>query len=150
MSEVLGVSMRFLPVMIALIVATLAGCIPSVSTQLDGAIVVSSARPTPWPQAQTAPTDAAPKIEKIWMSSLHLREGDSIYGAIATTTNVASVEVRTATFSINVPRRSFGQFTFRLNVLVFPPLLKHTYPLLIIARNTAGVEDVKNAYLVVE
>jgi hypothetical protein len=33
---------------------------------------------------------------------------------------------------------------------MFPPLLKHTYPLLIIARNAAGVEDVKNAYLVIE
>jgi hypothetical protein len=113
-------------------------------------IVVSAVRPAPWPTAEVAPPDAPPVIKKIWFSGLHLREGSSINGTIVTSTNVASVEVRTATFSINVPRSSFGQFGFHLNVLVFPPLLKHTYPLLIIARNAAGVAETKTAYLVVE
>jgi len=112
--------------------------------------VVGATRPQPWPVAIIAAPEAPPRILRIWLSGTHLRQGTAIHGAIATTTNVASVEVRTATFSINTPRKAFGQFEFQLKVLMFPPLLKHTYPLLIIARNAAGVEDVKNAYLVIE
>ncbi len=119
-------------------------------TNLDKSIVVSATQPKPWPTAAIAAPNAPPRIERIWLSDTHLRQGGLIHGAIATTTNVASVEVRTATFSINTPRRTFGQFAFVLKVLMFPPLLKHTYPLQIIARNAAGAREVRNAYLVVQ
>jgi len=77
------------------------------------------------------------------MSSTQLREGSTIDGAVATSTNVASMEIRTATFSINAPRVAYGQFRFRLKVLVFPPLMKRGYSLLFIARNAAGQEAVE-------
>ena len=77
------------------------------------------------------------------MSSTQLHEGSTIDGAIAASTNVASLEVRTATFSINAPRVAYGQFRFRLKVLVFPPLMKRGYSLLFIARNAAGIQTIE-------
>ncbi len=55
-----------------------------------------------------------------------------------TTTNVASVEVRTNLFSINVPRVAYGRFAFRLDVLDTPPIFVRPYRLRVIARNSAG------------
>ncbi len=55
-----------------------------------------------------------------------------------TTTNVASVEVRTNLFSIDVPRRTFGDFRFSLRVFDVPPIFIRGYRLRVIARNSAG------------
>jgi hypothetical protein len=69
---------------------------------------------------------------------------------VITTTDAASLEIRTAVFSINAPRVTFGRFRFKLSILEFPPMLKHTYPMQIIARNAAGDEAIVNAYIVLE
>lgn len=66
-------------------------------------------------------------------------------GEFITSTNVASVEVRTNLFSIDVPRRAFGVFGFDVDVLDLPPIFIRDYRLRVIARNSAGVmneEDV--------
>lgn len=71
-------------------------------------------------------------------SSLNIRRGQRWAGAFVTGTNVASIEVRTNLFSINVPRRSPGRFAFVLNVLDTPPIFVRAYRLRVIARNSAG------------
>ena len=130
--------------------ALLTGCASDVSTQLSDLVVVAPAMPATWPTPTVAAPDAPPAIEKIWMSTLHLTAGGGFEGAVVTSTNVASVEIRTAIFSINAPRSAFGRFAFKLHILEFPPMLKHTYPMQIIARNAAGVETIDTAYLVLE
>ena len=55
-----------------------------------------------------------------------------------TTTNVASLEVRTNLFSLNVPRRDFGRFAFSLRVFDVPPIFLRAYRVRVIARNSAG------------
>lgn len=74
-------------------------------------------------------------------SSLDVRRGQRWSGAFVTGTNVASVEVRTNLFSINVPHRSPGRFGFVLDILDVPPIFVRAYRLRVIARNSAG-----NAY----
>ena len=71
-------------------------------------------------------------------STLDIPRGDTWLGTIVTTTNVASVEVRTNLFSINVPRRTFGDFRFTLRVYDVPPIFIRGYRLRVIARNAAG------------
>jgi len=73
-------------------------------------------------------------------SSLDVRRGGRWSGSFVTGTNVASVEVRTNLFSINVPHISPGRFVFVLDVLDTPPIFVRAYRLRVIARNSAGDE----------
>lgn len=78
------------------------------------------------------------------MSSLTISAGIWLDGEIVTSTNVASVEVRTAAFSIDADHTGPGTFQFHTHVLELPPLARrHTLELSIIARNTAGVQGVE-------
>jgi hypothetical protein len=92
--------------------------------------------PTPLVQ----PNDAPPRILAMHFSSLDVRRRQHWSGALVTGTNVASVEIRTNLFSINVPKRSPGRFSFVLNVLDTPPIFVRAYRLRVIARNSAGSE----------
>ena len=60
---------------------------------------------------------APPRILAMRFSSLDVHRGQEWSGSFVTGTNVASVEVRTNLFSINVPHRSPGRFAFTLDVL---------------------------------
>lgn len=71
-------------------------------------------------------------------SSDDVPRGQTWSGRIVTPTNVASVEVRTNLFSINVPRRAYGDFRFSLHVFDVPPIFIRGYRLRVIARNSAG------------
>lgn len=84
------------------------------------------------------------------MSSLTIESGIWLDGAIVASTNVASVEVRTAAFSINSDHVGPGTFRFHTHVLELPPLARrHTLALEIIARNAAGAETIENASLAI-
>ena len=97
------------------------------------------------------PPDAAPQLIRIWISSLTLEPGMWFDGIIVASTNVASVEVRTAAFSINASHVAPGVFRFNTRVLELPPLSRrHSYELSIIARNTAGVQTVEHVALAVK
>ena len=91
--------------------------------------------------APIAATDAPPKIVSMTFSSLNVARGSVWRGHIVTATNVASVEVRTNLFSIDVPRAAPGHFAFTLNIFDTPPIFVRAYRLRVIARNTAGVQS---------
>lgn len=79
-----------------------------------------------------------------------LESGTWFDGTIVASTNVASVEVRTAAFSINAAHVAPGVFHFHTLVLEVPPLSRrHSYDLYIIARNTAGDRETEQATLFV-
>lgn len=90
------------------------------------------------PTPRTAANDARPQILAMHFSSLDVTRGTTWTGSFITTTNVASVEVRTNLFSIDVPRKGFGRFTFTLDVLDTPPIFVRAYRLRVLARNSAG------------
>lgn len=88
---------------------------------------------------------------RIWLSTLTIRPGSWFDGTIVVSTNVASVEVRTAAFSINSTHVAPGLYQFHTHVLELPPLSRrHSYELYIIARNTPGIAEVEVAPLRVE
>ena len=92
----------------------------------------------PLPTPAVEPNDAPPRILAMRLSSLDVRRGQRWTGAFITGTNVASLEVRTSLFSINVPKRTAGRFSFVLDVLDAPPIFVRRYRLRVIARNSAG------------
>lgn len=98
--------------------------------------VVANRAALPAPEVQ--PNDAPPRILGMWFSTLDVRRGEDWSGAFVTGTNVASIEVRTNLFSINVPHVSPGRFTFTLHVLDTPPIFVRAYRLRVIARNSPG------------
>jgi hypothetical protein len=95
---------------------------------------------TALPAPRVEPNDAPPRILAMRFSSLDVWRGQRWYGTLIAGTNVASIEVRTNLFSINVPKRSPGRFTFALDVLDTPPIFVRAYCLRVIARNSAGIE----------
>lgn len=84
--------------------------------------------------------DAPPQILGMRFSSLDIRRGERWSGRFITGSNVASIEVRTSLFSINVPHIAPGTFSFSLDVLDTPPIFVRAYKLRVIARNSAGQE----------
>lgn len=85
-----------------------------------------------------ASNDASPVLQALVFNTLDLKRGTIWRGAFTASTNVASVEVRTNLFSIDVPRTSFGKFAFDVDVLDLPPIFIRDYKLRVIARNSAG------------
>ena len=90
------------------------------------------------PTPQIEPNDAPPQILGMRFSSLDIHRGEVWSGSFVTGTNVASVEVRTNLFSINVPHLSSGRFAFKLELLDTLPIFVRAYSLRVIARNSAG------------
>ena len=91
------------------------------------------------------PGNAAPELIAASFSSLNVGRGETWSGRFTTGTNVASLEVRTNLFSIDVPRTGFGRFAFSVNIYDVPSIFVRKYALRIIARNTAGDEIEENA-----
>ena len=91
--------------------------------------------PTPRIDSNLAP----PQILAMHFSSLSVTRGQTWSGQFVTGSSVASVEVRTNLFSIDVPRAGVGRFAFAVRVLDLPPIFIRNYRLRVIARNSAGL-----------
>lgn len=82
--------------------------------------------------------NAPPQIVAVNVSSQTVHGGDTISGTVVTSSNVASVEAKIATFSIGVPKVATGRFALNYVVPNVPFFFHGTYPMTVIARNTAG------------
>jgi hypothetical protein len=120
----------------------LAGCDETVrGTPVDPhAVTIAPAR---WPSAVVTASIDPPRIVALVMNETSIAPGSEWTGRIATTTNVASLEIRTESFSFNATRITFGQFSFDQHVLDIVPQYKRPYTLQIIARNAAGDKAVR-------
>jgi len=121
------------------ILLALGACAAPQGTRLDPHAVTTMR--APWPPAIATAPHVPPRILAVWMNETAVAPGTQWLGRIATTTNTASVEVRTESFSFNATRIAFGQFVFSQHVLDVVPYYKRGYTLSIIARNADGVED---------
>jgi cytochrome oxidase Cu insertion factor (SCO1/SenC/PrrC family) len=114
-------------------------------------LVVSAKSPRVLPRPPVAQPNAPPRIIRIWFSTLTLQPGTWFDGTIVASTNVASVEVRTASFSINSTHVGPGIYRFHTQILELPPLSRrHSYELFIIARNTPGAQAVERTSIAVQ
>lgn len=105
---------------------------------LSDSSVIQAPVPAPTPEvARSGP----PHLQSLWMNETNIPTGSDWIGRAVTSTNVASLEVRTESFSFVAERTGFGQFQFKQHVLDMVPQYKRAYTLQIIARNAAGDED---------
>jgi hypothetical protein len=119
----------------AVFVCALAACASQV-VAVPSNVSVGPARALPTPALASG--GAPPRIVAMRFSSTNVRRGATWSASIITSTNVASVEVRTNLFSIDVPRRAYGDFRFRVRVYDVPPIFVRAYRVRVIARNAAG------------
>jgi hypothetical protein len=120
-------------------ILALTGCAQATGTPVDASAVV--VQPSPWPEPLAAGPEAPPRILALWMNETSIAGGTDWTGRIVTTTNVASVEVRTESFSFVAERTRYGDFSFRQHVLDIVPQYKRGYTLHVIARNAPGDRD---------
>jgi len=128
--------MRNACVLVILAVAALCSCAGPPPVLPANALVGARAPGS----VEAASTGAAPRIVGMAFNSLDLARGSTWSGDFVTSSNVASLEVRSNLFSLNVPRTAFGRFHFDVDVYDLPPIFIRSYAVRIIARNTAGAE----------
>ena len=97
-----------------------------------------AATATPAQTVLELPPNAPPHILKVEISKTDVHGGDVVSGFVQTSSNVASVELRIAGFSLSMPKSSTGRFQLSYTVPSVPFFLRKTYPMEIIARNTRG------------
>jgi hypothetical protein len=114
----------------------LAGCASRVD--LPENLLVSEFPPAELRSGPDLDFGAPTTIQQIWLSSLLLTRGSTWSGKISTSSNAASVEVRTDSFSFSVPRVRAGQFAFSYAIPDLPPYLRRRFALHVVARNAAG------------
>ena len=132
-----GARLAFSRFSVLVLASAMLGCVSHLP-EIPPDVSIGAVRALPTPRVE--PKDAPPTIQAMHFSTLQARRGHQFSGEFTTGTNVASVEVRTNLFSIDVPRTGYGRFAFTLNVLDAPPIFIRAYRLRVIARNSAGTE----------
>jgi hypothetical protein len=82
--------------------------------------------------------DAAPRILAVNVSETTVHSGDKVSGSVFTTSNVASVEARVGTYSMNLNRVGVGRFALTYTVAPLPWFIHGTFTMFVIAKNTRG------------
>jgi hypothetical protein len=129
----MSLSLRLAHVLGVLILAACAGSTLDVPDN-----VTVRATPARLPPGAAVDADADPQIRAVWLTSLTLDRGQTWSGEVSTSTNAASVEVRTDSFSFSVPRKRIGLFAFSYPIPDLPPYLRRRFVLHVVARNSAG------------
>ncbi len=134
--------MRAYAFLVAPVFVLLTTCEPPQEHASAQAVTIGVVRP--WPAAVVAAPNDRPRILAAQLSSDVIGVGDWWSGRVATTTNVAVVELRSPSFSFILHRSTFGQFAFRTHVLAVPSIYRRGFVASIVARVTATHTDVRN------
>jgi hypothetical protein len=138
--------MRACALLILPLFALLAACEPSHEPAAAQGVAIGTV--TPWPKAVVAAPSDPPRILAAQISSNVLRSGTWWSGKVATTTNVAVVELRSPSFSFILRRTAFGQFSFRVHVFAIPSIYHRGFEASIVARAANGHTDARTVQLV--
>jgi hypothetical protein len=82
--------------------------------------------------------DAPPQIVDVEVNRTDVGSGDTLWGKVLTSSNVASVEVRVANIGVGLNKVGVGRFTLAYRLGSIPFFVHGTYPMHIIARNSRG------------
>lgn len=100
----------------------------------------SSASPRPVPSAKPLdlPPNAPPQILSVDINETTVHSGDTVSGTVVTSSNVASVEVRVASYGMTLAKVGVGRFALQYTLGALPFFVHGTYEMRVIARNTRG------------
>jgi hypothetical protein len=86
-----------------------------------------------------------PQILDVNLSTREIHGGDTVFGRVRTSSNVASVEARVEGYSSSLPKVVVGEFAIAYKVPpMIPFYLQHTYSLHLIARNVDGAQATRD------
>jgi|HubBroStandDraft_5_1064220.scaffolds.fasta_scaffold00389_11 hypothetical protein len=94
---------------------------------------------TATPAILMLPPDAPPQILWVQMSSTTPQSGDVVSAVVLTSSNVASVELRVGGYGFPLSKTDVGRFEGSYQVPQVPFFMSHSFVMLVIARNTAGI-----------
>ena len=127
--------------------ALLAACGSHPETVVQKTVTIGVA--APWPTTVFVSQNDPPRILAAQFSSSVIHTGDWWSGKVATTSNVAVVELRSPSFSFILHRSAFGQFSFRTRVLAVPSIYRRGFTAALVARGAGGgLTDARSAELV--
>jgi hypothetical protein len=95
------------------------------------------------------PPSAPPRILDVQIASV-VHPGQRISGRVVTTSNVASVELRVATYGVVMQKTGVGTFSLDYQLGDLPFFLRGTYSMRIIARNAGGDRSERTLPLTIE
>lgn len=98
----------------------------------------ASSQPTPSATPIALPPDAPPQILSVDINETTVHAGDTVSGMVVTSSNVASVEVRVATYGMSLAKVGVGRFALQYTLGALPFFVHGTYQMRIIARNARG------------
>ena len=112
----------------------------SLSSELASAILVPALLAGSSLAAPAARQQDMPHIFRVEVSTRVVRAGQTVFGHVATSADVASVEARVQGFSALLVKRGAGDFALNYTLPPTIPWFLHgTYTVSVIARNTQGV-----------
>jgi hypothetical protein len=123
--------------------------VPTATPSAQPTATTATPAPTATPKPVLVPPNAPPRILSVHISSTNVTPGDEISGSVVTTSNVASLEARIATYSIVVPKTDIGTFRLTYKIPEVPFFLRGNYTLMLIARNTRGDHTTKQVPITV-
>lgn len=85
-----------------------------------------------------AAPDSAPVIVSVSLTPTVVQAGQTVSGTVITSSNVASVEARIGGYAASLTKTGAGEFHLTYPVPNLPSLLRRTYAVEVIARNTRG------------
>jgi hypothetical protein len=132
---------------LGMLAPVLAACASSTIRMPVNASVGSTRRALPPPPVRSS--DAPPQIVAMHFNALDLRRPALWSGAFVTSTNVASLEVRSNLFSIDTVRKNYGRFAFAVDVYDLPSIFLRSYRVRVIARNSAGTQTEEDVPLTI-
>lgn len=121
-----------------------------VETAAPGGTPVPTPVPTATPTPVVLPANAPPQILSYTLSSTTVHVGDTISGSVLTTSNVASVEAKVASYVIPLAKVGVGHFALSYIVPNIPKPFRGTYALRIIAHNTEGATTTQSTSITIK
>jgi hypothetical protein len=138
--------MRARAIALAPVLALLAACGTN-APAVTGDVTIGPV--SPWPATIFVGRDDPPRILAAQFSSSVIHAGGWWSGRVATTSNVAVVELRSPSFSFILHRSTFGQFSFKTRVLAVPSIYRRGFEATLVARGAGlGLTDARSAQLV--
>lgn len=129
------------------IAALLTACAERSGNAAQTAVTIGAVKP--WPATVFVRQNDPPRILAAQLSSAIIRIGGRWSGKVATTSNVAVVELRSPSFSFILHRTAFGQFEFDTRVLAVPSIYRRSFEATLVARGAGlGLTDQREAELV--
>ncbi len=139
--------MRAQSIAFAAALAVLAACGSHPEAGAQNAVTIGVV--APWPATVYVRQNDPPRILAAQFSSSVIQIGQWWSGKVATTSNVAVVELRSPSFSFILHRTAFGQFSFRTRALAVPSIYRRGFTAALIARGAGGgLTDARSAELV--